>query len=78
MMNRILIILAASLMTSIASAQIRTGEGQLSASFETNTIYYVNDKGIPGSSPDDHFGSNNYLKVDYTYGKLSAGIQVEG
>ena len=78
MMNRILIILVASLMTSIASAQIRTGEGQLSASFETNTIYYVNDKGIPGSSPDDHFGSNNYLKVDYTYGKLSAGIQVEG
>ena len=62
-----------------ASGQVRTGdEGQLSASFETNTIYYVDDKGIPGSTPDDHFGSNNYLKVDYNYRKFSAGIQLEG
>lgn len=25
-----------------------------------------------------HFGSNNYLKLDYSYGKFSAGIQLEG
>ena len=80
MMKRILAAAAAVVAAAVAaSGQVRTGdEGQLSASFETNTIYYVDDKGIPGSTPDDHFGSNNYLKVDYNYRKFSAGIQLEG
>lgn len=63
--------------TYSASAQVRVGGGQISASFETNTIKYVEDPGLPGSTPDDRFGSNNYLKVDYSYGKFSAGLQVE-
>ena len=55
-------------------AQIRLGEGQLTGSFETNTIYYVDDSVI-GSEMEDHFGSNNYLKLDYTYKNFSAALQ---
>ena len=64
-------------------------KGNLSGSFETNTIYYTTDKGLynaivnngagmPPVTPEGHFGSNNYLKLDYTRGRLSVGIQLEG
>ena len=43
------------------------GRGRLSGGIESNSILY---KG--GSA-----GSNNYLKLDYTLGKFSAGIQAE-
>lgn len=48
--------------------------GRLSGSFETNTIWYVDDK---TDAPDDRLRSNNYLKLDYTRGKFSAGGQYE-
>ncbi len=53
--------------------------GSLTGSFETNTSYYLKDKDI-SFNPDDKWGSNNYLKVDYSNfgGKLTAGLQVEG
>lgn len=59
-----------------ASAQGRDW-GSLRGSFETNTIGYINDPGLGAAMPEDNFGSNNYLKLDYTKGKLSAGLQVE-
>lgn len=61
-----------------ASAQINIGKGQLSGSLESNSIFYVEDLGVPGSlNPADKFASNNYLKLDFNLGKFSAGIQVE-
>lgn len=51
--------------------------GKLSGSFETNTIYYVKDNETGAKVPADNYGSNNYLKLDYTYGKFTAGIQAE-
>ena len=60
-----------------AGAQLRLGEGQVSASLESNSVYYVDDKTI-GDGPEDRFGTNNYLKVDYSLGRFSAGIQLEG
>ena len=57
-----------------------SNKGQLTGSLESNSIYYVEDTGLDAGSsvnPDDHFGSNNYLKLDYSYGKFSAGIQLE-
>ena len=57
-----------------ASAQQVLGNGQISGSLESNSIYYTPDKKI--ERPDDHFGSNNYLKVDYTNGRFSAGVQM--
>lgn len=52
--------------------------GTLSGSFETNTVYYVNDSKIGADRPDDKIGSNNYLKLDYSLGKFAFGIQFEG
>ena len=49
--------------------------GQFSASLESNSIRYFEDDAFV--SPEDMFGSNNYLKMDYTKGKLSAGMQME-
>lgn len=54
------------------------GKGSLSASFETNTTYYFNDKTTEATAPEGRFGSNNYLKLDYTQGNFSAGVQLEG
>ncbi len=59
-----------------SDAQIRLGQGQVSASLESNSVYYINDKAL-ASGPEDKFGTNNYLKVDYSLGRFSAGIQLE-
>lgn len=53
-------------------------KGSLSGSFETNTILYVDDKKGGSKRPIDNFGSNNYMKLDYTNSKFSAGVQLEG
>ena len=51
--------------------------GHLSGSFETNTIYYVEDKKTNAVVPHNSYGSNNYLKLDYQLGRFSAGVQLE-
>ena len=53
-------------------------KGYLTGNFETNTIWYNKDKKTGAETPDDHFGSNNYLKLDYYRGKLAVGVQLEG
>ena len=60
--------------TTSLSAQQVLGNGQVSGSLESSSIYYAPDKKI--SRPEDHFGSNNYIKVDYSSGRFSAGIQL--
>ena len=52
-------------------------KGYLTGSFETNTNYYNDDKVTSAKVPEGHFGSNNYLKLDYYSGKFSAGVQME-
>ena len=51
--------------------------GQFSGSFETVTQFYQKDAKIAAVLPADRMGSNNYLKLDYTYKQFTAGIQVE-
>ena len=67
-----------------ASAQIKAGDGQISISFESNNSYYVPDKKLediglidPEKRIRGDFGSNDYLKIDYTNGRFSAGVQVD-
>ena len=74
-MKRLTILVASLLVfaTSV-SAQKVLGNGQVSGSLESSSIYYTPDKKV--DRPDDHFGSNNYLKVDYMNGRFSAGVQV--
>ena len=74
-MKRLTLFVASLLaLSTSASAQQVIGNGQVSGSIESNSIYYTPDKKI--DRPEDHFGSNNYLKVDYSSGRFSAGIQM--
>lgn len=74
-MKRILLLLVAVFAISSLSAQIRIGKrGQLAASLESNSIYYVDDSKI-GEEPIEKFGSHNFLKLDYTLGRFSVGVQ---
>ncbi|MGN1216126.1 MAG: DUF6029 family protein [Candidatus Cryptobacteroides sp.] len=52
--------------------------GKFSASLESNNIGYFNDAGLGVAAPEDRFGSNSYLKMDYVKGRISAGMQIEG
>ena len=74
-MKRIALLIVALAAIGSASAQVQFGEGQVSGSLETNTIYYMDDSTI-GDTPEDRFGSNNYMKVDYSNGRFTAGVQV--
>lgn len=82
-MKRVLLfVLAAAMATAPAFAQDDEKKdkpkGNLSGSFETNTIYYMTDKALGTTPQEGRFGSNNYLKLDYTKGRLSIGVQFEG
>ncbi len=74
-MKRLTLLVAGfiALATSVSAQQV-FGNGQVSGSIESSSIYYSPDKKI--ERPDDHFGSNNYIKVDYASGRFSAGIQM--
>ena len=52
-------------------------KGHLSGSFENISQYYYKDDKIGAFQPQDKFGSNSFLKLDYNYDKFSAGIQFE-
>ncbi len=74
-MRRIVLAIAAMFVGGVASAQVQFGGGQISGSLESTSIYYMNDKKL-GETPEDRFGSNNYLKLDYASGRFSAGVQI--
>ncbi len=79
-MKRLTLTLATlfAFVTSVSAQQV-LGNGQVSGSLESNSVYYTPDKKIyneDNARPEDHFGSNNYLKVDYSNGRFSAGIQM--
>ncbi len=73
---------ATSFIAESASAQIALGEGQLSGALESNSIYYGADSRLEElglmERPDGNFGSHDFLKLDYTLGRFSAGVQFEG
>jgi len=59
-------------------AQIDLGKyGNISGSFETNNQLYVKDVKTNSVLPQDRIGSNNYLKADYRFQKISMGMQYE-
>ena len=79
-MKKLTILFVLSLLSVSAFAEQREGEktkGRLTGSFETNSIFYVEDAKSGAITPQDNFGSNNYLKLDYYHDKFSAGIQGE-
>ncbi len=79
-MKKLTILFVLSLLSVAAFAEQREDEktkGRLTGSFETNSIFYIEDAKSGAIAPQDNFGSNNYLKMDYYHGKFSAGIQGE-
>jgi len=52
-------------------------KGHLNGSFENYSQYYMRDEKIDATVPQDKVGSNSFLKLDYTSGKFTAGIQYE-
>src|SRR5688572_4123435 len=59
------------------SALSQNKGGHFGGSFETYTQFYHKDDKIGAILPPDRIGSNNYLKLDYTYNQFSAGVQFE-
>ncbi len=52
-------------------------KGHFNGSYENYTQQYMKDDEIGAVLPQDRFGSNGFLKLDYNYGKFSAGMQME-
>jgi hypothetical protein len=75
--------LCATFCVNEVSAQIKAGEGQIAIALESNSSYYMKDNKLSDIGlykdelPRGQFGSNDFLKVDYTLGKFSAGVQVD-
>lgn len=76
-MKKVLVSIVLVALSSFA-LMAQDDKGTLSASYETNTTYYMSDDEVGALRPDSRFGSNNYLKVDYTKGGFSIGGQIEG
>ena len=87
-MKKFLLLLGVAVATVFAveeaSAQIKAGEGQVSIALESNNSYYMADKTLekiglvkPDERTRGNFGSNDYIKVDYSKGRFSAGVQVD-
>lgn len=57
--------------------QVDVGGGTFSGGIESTSQWYRADKDLGFEEPNDPFRSNNYLRLDYTYGKFSAGLQYE-
>ena len=49
--------------------------GRVTGSLESNSIYYLDDAVV--GKPASSWGSNNYLKLDWSKGSFGAGLQAE-
>ncbi len=81
-MKRLILLAISVVLCGTTFAQDVEGDGNkkagyLTGSFDNNTIYYLNDAKSNAVAPEDHLGSNNYLKLDYYKGNFSAGLQME-
>jgi len=64
-------------MVHSARAQILNGEGQLHGSIEIDAQYYRPDSLIGAAAVPEKMLMNTFDQLDYTNGKISAGIRYE-
>ena len=78
-MKKILWLISVTVSCTALNAQTPEANttGHLSGSFESYTQYYKDDNAINAAAPANNIGSNNFLKLDYTYKQFVAGIQYE-
>ena len=62
---------------SQSDTKVEKIKGRLFGGFESNSQWYLNDVNREIEHPDKPVRSNNYLLVNYNYGKWTAGIQAE-
>ena len=62
---------------SQSSTKAENTKGRLFGGLESNSQWYLNDVEREINHPDQPIRSNNYLLVNYNYGKWTAGIQGE-
>lgn len=72
-MKKIFIAAIAVCCFGISTAQ----NGTFSGGFESNTQWYQDDDGLNITAPQDQLRSNNYFKLNYSYGKFTVGAQYE-
>lgn len=65
------------LSTSISVFAQENKFGKIFGGLESNSQWYLNDKGQQTVHPEDPIRSNNYLFLNYNLNKWSAGLQIE-
>lgn len=73
----IILSLLAMSITNICFAQENKQFGQFTGSLESNNAYYLKDSKLNQGEPEHDFGTNNYLKLNYSIYNFSAGLQYE-
>ncbi len=73
----LLFIFIISCFTTVKAQNTGIGSGHFSGSFESYNQLYQKDTKINAILPQDRIGSNNYLKLDYNYKKITVGVQYE-
>jgi hypothetical protein len=63
--------------SAVTYGQIDIAGGSFTGSIESNSQWYQADDDLRFEQPDDPFRSNNYIRMDYNWGKFSAGLQYE-
>ncbi len=76
-MRQIYVLLAATLFSGGVYAQIDIAGGTFSGGIESTSQWYQEDEELGFEQPNDAFRSNNFIRLDYTHGKFSAGLQYE-
>lgn len=68
---------AVFLISTTVFGQVEAGGGTFSGGIESTSQWYQSDEDLGIDQPNDPFRSNNYIRLDYNYGKFSAGLQYE-
>lgn len=77
-MKKILLSAIALLMFGAGlNAQILSGAGQIHGSIEIDAQYYNPDSAIGAPAVPQKMGLNSYASLDYTNGRISAGVRYE-
>lgn len=74
-MKRLVLVL-----TTLVAGQLFAQEGipgNFSGSLESNSQWLHDDENLDFEAGDERFRSNNYFRLDYTLGNVSAGVQYE-
>ena len=74
-MRRTVILIFPALLLLLSLAASAQDRGRVTGSLESNSVYYLDDDVL--GTPAHPWGSNNYLKLDWTGGAFGAGLQAE-